>query len=274
MLTLYACDFEYDGQYLSDYGFVICTFGGSSDFDTVSAGSKISFDTVSKHSGKSYSLTGTQYDECITTTFAICKNPDDHNILQITNDEYRDIMRWLNRREFLKFQVLNEDDREGETCYYEASFNIDKIMINNVLYGLELTMETNKPFGYGEEFSVTWNITDTTKKYTLLDMSDEIGYTYPSMIITCRSSGNLTICNETENCTMVINNVSRGEVIEIDGATHIITSSLNSHKIYDDFNFEFFRIGNTINERGNIISSSLPCKLVLTYAPIIKNTPD
>lgn len=271
---MYACDFEYDGQYLSDYGFVICNLSGTSDFDTVSAGSRITFNTVSRHRGKMYSLTGTQYDECITATFDICKNPEEYADLRITNDEYRDIMRWLNRREFLKFQVLNEDDKEQETCYYEASFNVDKIMVNKVLYGLELTMETNKPFGYGQELSVSWNVSDTTKTYVLSDMSDEIGYTYPSMVITCSRAGDLTIHNEMENCTMVIKNVSVGEIITIDGSTHIITSSLDSHKIYDDFNFEFFRIGNTINNRNNRISASLPCKLEFTYSPIIKDTPD
>lgn len=152
--------------------------------------------------------------------------------------------------------------------------NVDKIMVNKVLYGLELTMETNKPFGYGQELSVAWTISDTTKTYVLSDMSDEIGYTYPSMVITCNRAGNLSIHNEMENCTMVINNVSVGEVIKIDGSTHIITTSLDSHKIYDDFNFEYFRIGNTINNRNNRISASLPCKLEFTYTPIIKDTPD
>lgn len=271
---MFACDFEYDGQYLSDYGFVICNLGGSSDFDTVSAGSKITFNTVPKHHGKSYSLAGTQYDECITSTFNICKNPSEYDDLRITDDEYRDIMRWLNRREFLKFQVLNEDDKEQETCYYEASFNVDKLMVNKVLYGLELTMETNKPFGYGQELSVSWEVNDTTKTYVLFDMSDEIGYTYPSMVITCNRAGDLSIHNEMEDCTMVVKNVSVGEVITIDGDTQIIQTSLGSHHIYDDFNFEFFRIGNTINNRNNRISISLPCKLELTYSPVIKDTPD
>ena len=62
---MYACDFEYDGQYLSDYGFVICNLNGTSDFDTVSAGSRITFNTVSRHRGKMYSLTGTQYDDAL-----------------------------------------------------------------------------------------------------------------------------------------------------------------------------------------------------------------
>lgn len=135
-------------------------------------------------------------------------------------------------------------------------------------------METNKPFGYGQEITVSWDISDIAKTYVLSDMSDEIGYTYPTMAITCNRAGDLSIHNETENCTMVIKNVSEGEVITVDGSTGIIESSLDSHKIYDDFNFEFFRIGNTINNRDNKISVSIPCNLELTYAPIIKDTPN
>ncbi len=266
---MYACDFEYDGRYLSDYGFIICAFNGSSE-DTVSAGSKITFNTVSRHRGKRYSLVGTQYNECITATIEICKNPDVYSDLKISNDEYRDIMRWLNRNEFLKFQVLNED-REQEPYYFNASFNISKRIIDGGIYGLQLAMETDRPFGYGQELTVSWTISDTAKTYVLRDVSDEIGYIYPSIKITCTKAGDLTIYNAMEDSNMVIKNVSAGEEITIDGSAQIIESSLSSHKIYDDFNFEFLRIGNTINDRNNQITVSLPCKLEITYAPIIKD---
>lgn len=273
MLVLYACDFEYDGKYLSDYGFVICSFSGTSDY-TISAGSKITFNKVQRHSGKIYSLSGTQYDECITSEFDICKDPSENDDLQITSEEYRDIMRWLNRREFLKFNILSDDPINQTPRYYNASFNVEKIMVNDILYGLALKMETDKPFGFGQDVRILWNISDVSRTYVLSDTSDEIGHTYPSMTITCASAGDLKVHNDTEKCTMIIKNVSVGEVINIDGSTHVITSSLNSHKIYDDFNFEYFRIGNSISNRSNKISVSLPCKLELRYSPIIKDTPD
>lgn len=271
---MYAVDFEYDGQYLSDYGFIICDFNKASGFEIVNAGSKITFNTIARSRGKVQSLTGTKYGECVSAKFSICKNPCLYNDLRITNDEYRDIMRWLNRNEFLKFRLLNEGNDDVETCYYEGSFNVEKVMMNGAMYGLNVSMTTNKPFGYGQELAVSWNITDTNKKYTLSDMSDEIGYTYPSMTITIRQDGNFSIHNDMEDCTMIIKNCKAGEVITVDGETHIMKSSLDSHKLYDDFNFEFFRIGNTITDRSNKISVSLPCKLELRYNPIIKDTPD
>lgn len=271
---MYALDFEYDGQYLSDYGFIICDFDSSSGAATADAGSKISFNTVSRNYGKQFSLQSATYDECIETTFAICKNPDVYDDLQITNDEYRDLVRWLNRREFLKFQVLDEDDKDRETCYYEASFNIEKVKISEILYGLNLTMITNKPFGYGQEQSVHWIVNDVERAYLLSDISDEIGYIYPDMEITITKDGDLIIYNELEDSRMSIKNCTVGEVITIKGDAQIITTSVPSHKICNDFNFEFLKIGNTINNRNNRITFSLPCRINFTYNPVIKDSPN
>lgn len=272
-----AIDFEYDNRYLSDYGFIICDFNFGSGANEIDAGSTITFNKISRHSGKKYSLSSTQYDECITTSFDICKNPDiyDPKDMEISNDEYRDIMRWLNRREFLKFQVIDDgnDNFERDTCYYNASFNIDKIKINEKLYGMRLKMETDKPFGYGQEQSVSWTFSDSNVSKILSDISDEIGYIYPTVIITINRNGDLSLYNELENCTTVIKNCKVGEVITLDGDTHIITTTYISHDVCNDFNYEFFRIGNTINNRNNRISVSLPCNVVIKYTPIIKDTP-
>lgn len=271
---MYAIDFEYDGQYLSDYGFIVCHFDATTGANVVNAGSKITFNKVSRNNGKSYSLASTKYEECIQTTFDICKDPDlyDYEDREISNDEYRDLMRWLNRREFLKFQVLEDEANESDVCFYNVSFNISKINIAERLYGLQLTLESDKPFGYGQEQSISWNFSDTSISKTLRDVSDEIGYTYPNMIITCNAEGDLSIFNELVNCTMVIKNCSVGETIKIDGEHQIITTTYNSHDIFNDFNYEFFRIGNTIDNRNNKISVSKPCDIIIKYTPIIKNS--
>jgi len=269
---MYALDFEYDGRRLSDYNFMICNFGDGED--TATAGSKITFETVPVHDGKRYLLSHTKYDEYIETTFTICKNPCYYDDLVITNAEYRDIMRWLNRRNFYRFQLFDQYDQYRESCWYEASFNIEKYMSEGKLVGLILTLTTNTPFGYGQDQTVTWNITDTGTPKILSNISDEIGYIYPSMKITLRSSGNLRIYNDLEDCEMIIKNCSSGEVITIDGMTHIIQSSNSSHKIYNDFNFVYLRIANTLNNRNNRITVSLPCLFELTYTPIIKDAPD
>ncbi len=269
-----AIDFEYDNQYLSDYGFIICDFNASSGADTISAGSNLTFNTVPKNRGKQYSLTSTQYDECITVTFDICKNPETHDEadMVLTSDECRDLMRWLNRREFLKFQVLY-DEQDYDSCVYNASFNVSKIVIAEKIVGLELEMTTDKPFAYGQERTIKLNVSDPSKTYNVIDNSDDIGYITPNMVITCNSSGNLQITNTFCDCIFLIKNCSAGEVITIDGENLLVSSSLNSHKIYNDFNFEFLKIGNNYYSCINPITVSIPCEIVIKYNPIIKQTP-
>lgn len=266
-----AIDFEYDGTLLSDYDFIICKFDYASGADVVDAGSNITFNTISRDKGKSNLLTGTRYDERIQASFDICKNPDLFTDMEISNDEYRDIFRWLNRREFLKFRIVDEDS-DDDLCYYNASFNVDKINIHETLYGMRLTMETDSTFGYGEEESVVINVTNPSLTYNLYNISDEIGDLFPVVKITCNASGDLTIKNETANCMTVIKNCTLGEIITLDNANQLIETSSAGHYLYNDFNFEFFKITNSFLNRNNVISASQNCKIEISYYPVIKGS--
>lgn len=269
-------DFEYAGRCLSDYRFIVCDFSDGSGVSEVSAGSTISFVKASRNHGTKYGLIYTKYDECMTTTFDICKNPDifDGLDMEINDEEFRQIVRWLNRKEFLPFHFICDDESEKnfETCYYNASFNLSKLMLNEKLYGIRLEMETDAPFGYGDEKGFAWATTETNNSKTIEDTSDEIGYTYPTLIVTCKQDCDLTITNESEGCVSVISNCKAGETITMHGDTNIITTSYASHDICNDFNYEFFRIGNSISRTKNVITVSHPCDIVLKYSPIIKSS--
>ena len=73
---MYVIDYEYDGQRLSDYGFIVCSFDQSTSHEVADKGSVISFTKTPISGGKRYSLCGAQYEDCYTTTFHICKDPD------------------------------------------------------------------------------------------------------------------------------------------------------------------------------------------------------
>lgn len=275
---MYASNFEYDGHYLSDFGFVVCSFDGASSYDVISAGSNITFNKVSVDKGRRYGLNGTTYEECITATFDICKDPCYGSDGIITSDEYRDIMRWLNRSRFLKFRMLHEldgstDEFDRETCYFYASFNIEKIKMYEKLYGLRLTMETNAPYGYALPLTYTFEFSGPDDRQLLFDMSDEIGVTYPDMKIKILEGGDITIHNDMTDCDFIITDCVADEVITITGNTMIIETSSDSHEIGSCFNFEFLSIGNTIDSRENHLTASLPCEVEITYSPTIKETP-
>lgn len=267
-------DFEYDGQYLSDYGFVVCEFNANGGISEVSAASKITFVKVPRNNGAKFSLTHTKYTECLSTVFDICKNPDiyDGEDLKITADEFRDVTRWLNRKEFLPFRFITDEGlvEDIETCHHNASFNVSKLMLDEVLYGIRLTLETDMPYGYGSERIISWSATSDNKRKIVSDISDEIGYIYPTISITCKENCNLVISNESEGCSSMIQNCKAGETITMHGDTNIITTSYNGHDICNDFNYDFFRIGNTAGRIENIITVSHPCDIVMRYCPIVK----
>lgn len=276
---MYATDFKYDDKRLSDYNCIICDFDATSGISFVSIGSKIAFTTQAVGKGKKYTLIDTNYDECLGCTFDICKNPDlyDGDEAEMSATEYREIIRWLNRKEFLPLVFLATGETEGiNSCYYDASFKVSKIEIAGKVYGLRVDMTTNRPFGYGKTKSakLTFTQSEYAETKSVDYISDEIGFCYPDVEIKCNASGTLSIKNLTAGCETQIKNCVEGETVSVKGDAMIILSSLQSHKtLCDDFNYTFLRLVNGLNSTENEITASLPCEITISYAPIIKDAP-
>ena len=259
-----AYDFFYDGKNLSDFGFIICNFG-EIGLNSVSNGSIISFNTISTLGGTKQELTSAIYEKCLETTIQICKNSCSGDVMEISDDELRQITRWLNRKKFLKFKILSQNYLD---LYFEASFNINRVEINGVLYGLELAIFTNRAFALREPKTINIENFEADGKHSINDISHEEGYIYPHTEITINESGNLKIHNAIENRDTYIANCVVGEVITMDYP--VIQSSVSSHKIENDFNWNFFRVANTYDNSRNDLTISLPCSIKATYSPIVK----
>ena len=271
-----STDFYYDGISLSSFGCIICDFDSSSGTNTVSAGSEITFNTVATHTGKRHNLTSTQYDSCIQTQLDICKDPCTANDnMAFSPSEVRALMRWLNRKEFLQLRFVDSEDNT-HIVYYDESFNIEKIEIASVVYGLRLSMVTDKPFGYGALTGVSNETVAANGSVTINDQSDEIGYLYPDVTIQCTSDGDYQmtcVCNGESQITQ-IKNCTSGEIINLFGESKIIMTSNSSHTtLASDFNYVFPRIGNTYASRTNTITVNKGCVLSVEYRPIIKEAP-
>ena len=257
-------DFIYDGERLSDKGYLICKFD-SSGTDTITNGSELTFNTIPTQRGAKYELTSVEYSDYLTATFQICKNTCISSIEEITVEEMRDIMRWLNRKEFHKFSFTNY---EYVNIYFEASFNVSRIEVGGILCGFELQMVTNSPFAYYKPVKVAIKNLISNGTKTIMSQSDEEGYIYPEMQITMDASGDLEIHNDIEDRTMFIKNCEKGEVIKLNYP--VIETSLASHKIQNDFNWRFLRIAKTYRDNANHLTISLPCTIELVYTPRIK----
>lgn len=272
-----ASDFEYDGRHLSDYGFVICVFNSEKNGLQIEDNFyNISFKKIATYDGKRNTLVNTKYEDCVQKTFDICKNPklNSGKEMIITDVEYKQLTRWLNRRGFFKFNLIHKDNKEE--CYYNASFNIKNIYIDGMLYGLRLTMESDKPYGYMDiqEQAMTFTAEDisNSKAKIFYDESDEIGYIYPDLTIICNSDGTLTLSNDLTNCSMTITECVTNEVITINGNAQIITTSSTTHDIYNCFNWQFFTVGNSIDNKINHISSTLPVSIVFSGQKYVRES--
>lgn len=257
-----AIDFEYDSLSLSDFGMMLCKFD-SSGIETIGMPG-ITFNTVSVRHGIKHELTSIEYADCLTFTLQICNNPCNGNSMEISLETARDIARWLNRKSFNKFKLI---DDEWYGIYVEASFNISRIEIGGKLVGFELQATTNRPYFISEPVIATLEL-DSNEVVSIYNKSDEFGHIYPNMKITVKEAGDFEIYNAFEDRSMVVKNCEANEVITIDYP--IISSSLASHKIANDFNWQFFRLASSFRNRLNEVKVSLPCTIILEYNPIVK----
>ena len=270
---MYSDDFEYDGLTLSSFGFVVCEFDGSGDLRTGNSGSEITFVLSPIQSGKRQVVAGSKYEKCLTATFQICKDPDTYiqEEMGISAEEFRELSRWLNRREYLWFRCIDNCPPERDYPWVRASFTLTPIEIDNTMYGVELNMTTDSPFGYGDLVTETLSFTAGNLTKTVMDKNDEIGESYPAVTIRCGQSGTITLSNAMTGCATSVDNCVSNETISLSGDTMIVTTNSATHKLADDFNYDFFRIGNTYGNRTNTITASAPCTVTISYRPIYKD---
>ena len=265
MKIVKAYDFEFDSHRLSDFGCIIANFDGEKGLETID-GAEISFNTISSLGGSKSHLISTQYESCLETTIQIAKYSCSTDIQEISSTEFREISSWLNRRKFLKFKILDENHID---IYYMASVaSIGRIELNGRLMGLELNIVTNSPHAFKEPRIITIKNLVVDGKHSINDTSYEEGYIYPYIEITINADGNLNIYNAIEDRNTYIANCVAGEVITMDYP--VIRSSVSSHNIQNDFNWNFFRVANTYENSRNDLIISLPCSIKIEYSPIVK----
>ena len=278
MVDLKAIDFEYDGMLLSDFGFIICDFNGNSGVQTITD-SEMSVNSISALNGRISYKTSINYDNNLIITFQICKIPSEKNGIILTYDEVRTIKRWLERKEYKKFKFVGENRDYSLNFYYEGIFNVSQIEIGNRICGLELSLNTNRPFAVHDtvKFKLEWTAEEMAAYddsgdsiyRTIVDNSDEIGAIYPRMKITCLRNGTFQIYNNhIGRGYCVIKNCKKNEVITINYP--MITSSDTTHDLANDFNFEFLKIGNDFKNRANRLEIKLPSIVEIEYNPVVK----
>ena len=267
MLPNAATNFLYDNEKLSDYGMILCQFdrGG---METVSIGNNLTFNTVRTGISDRNYLASVTYEEPLSTTFQICKYNCREENGYISPEELTSLLRWLSRRDgFHRFEIYQKG---FEGTFFMGSFNnIQQLKSGQGICGLELTFITDSPYGY-EDIILDFT-TAPSVGYSIFNMSNETGHLYPK-VFTCKclASGNLQIHNSIENRITELKNCVKDEIITIDGNHKIIESSVPTHKLYNDFNYNYFRLGSEYENNLNVITASLPCGIHIEYESVRK----
>lgn len=268
-----ADDFEYDGIVASDFGLVVCCINTvKGDASVVIGETALNFNQVPVRNGEYYLFSNTTYDAPLEVTFEVCKLDyftGDNRIF--TQDELREISRWLCRKEPHVFRPIAKGMVSSVDTYFDGSFDVSNIYVGNHVVGLQLHFTCVRPHAVGRKISIKHTFEGDDKSFLLRDESDEVGTIYPDLLeIKCKSGGTLTINNSLEpNRTTEIKNVRANEIIRFDNMLNISTS-VDEHEIQDDFNFVFFRVANKYDDRENVITTSIDCEITLEYNPIIK----
>lgn len=266
-------DFEYDGKRLSDFNSVLSSDSGNG-VQTVNAGNTIDFQTVELPFLKKVKTTKNKYGEMLTATLSIVKNPCDSRYIY-TQNEANGIYRWLNRMEFASFTPIYEDENWSQV-FYHAFFNVSTKRIGNDIVGFDLEMITDAPFAYYKEMVFSKTAVTSSNTLAFNDSSDEAGYQYPIVTIKCNAAGTLTLSNAADpDNDVVVKNCLKNEVITFSGDTKSIFSSVAHTTLYDDFNYKYPRVVNSIEKnskdvRRNEYSTSISADVTITYSPICK----
>jgi hypothetical protein len=253
-------NFEFAGEFASDYELMVCTFGDS--IEPV-GGNNLQLDSVKILGVNEFAIPFNGYSEPLNYSFSVCKSRN-CEILPISADEYGRINRWLNRQEPHKFRIST---KSFERIFYIGTFNLTPVVINGLIYGINLNFTSIYPYGFEDGIE---NIYTGVTDFEIVCFSDEIGDVYPDIVIKCNEAGNLIIRNSLDNEIFILNNVEADEEIVMDTKHKIITTNNAVHNIYDDFNFNFIKLCNTYYERNNVFNSTLNIDINVKYNPIRK----
>lgn len=264
-------DFIYDGVRLSTVGYDLVSFDGERKGD-IDTDSQYTYNHLSMMRGKYQPFIAPVYEDCLQMEFYIAKSlcvdggvQTGEGWYNISPSDMAYLKRWLVRPMPHKLTIPTT---EYDGIFWNGTFLLEEHVLGDGRIGAHLTFECDAPYGYKDLVTITGSL-DANGSRSYNCTSDEIGWIYPNLIITPKSSGDLTITNSSDSRSMIIKNCVQDEVITISKNMQI-SSSLSTHDVANDFNYIFYRINNSFGNVANTIVSNLSIDYTITYNPIAK----
>jgi len=213
----------------------------------------------------------TNYEDTLTFTMGIIKNPCVTSKTTISIIEMERLKRWLDRPAPHTFQLSQNSNSPYYGIYWQGTFKVEEELVGSQRIGATITFTSTSPFAFQAK-KVYSGTVEKNKSITIKDPSTEIGYIYPIIEIKCLQDGTFEMYNEYDQRHTIVQNCKKNE--ELTFAKYLqISSSDSTHKLSDDFNYQFLRIGNNYESNVNKITFSLPCEYSFTISPTRKVIP-
>ena len=284
-------DFLFDDQRLSDFGYMIGSLGGVND-ETVVVSNMDYTEFKSPRTDISHKV-ATSYPDNYSTTIQIfkkvnCQNPStiaDEDAL--TPNDISTLTKWLCRKDYHQFKWIDNYDSRYDpvdvnagisNIVYNVRFHVSKLMVLGMCMGLELTINTDKPYGYAANDA--GNETTISSAYGTISINmygDEEGFIYPDVEVTLSAGGAFRLTNTTIGTSTEVLGCTAGEKLTFKGGDLLqITSDVPSHDLATKFDYQFPKLYNdyassaSTNPYVNVLESSLPCHIKVSYKEIRK----
>ena len=234
--------------------------------------SEMSYENIQAPRSDIRRIIGTKYDNVYTRTIGIIKNPcgGDQEDFYLTNDDISEMTKWLCRKTYRWFRWVDDDDLTDEV-WHEVKFNVANEEIGGRVTGLNLTIETNRPYGLTRNIKNKWDTTSNSRHIVIIK-SDEEGYIYPDMTIKVKEGGDISFTNLFDDRQTEIKNCAGGEIITIHGGDVLqIESSNENHDLSLDFNYVFPRFVSTYETNSNnVFTATGAAEVLMEYRGIRK----
>ena len=154
------------------------------------------------------------------------------------------IDRWLFQNEYKYFKI-EQPDYNGlffRCIMTEAT----KVEIGETPYMKKIIVTCDSPYVYTDEYIYNSISTSTPSNINITNLSNINGYSYPEFIITTTTSGSVSIKNNTDSRTFLLNGLDNAETITVDNDKKIILSDSGLRRM-SNFNKNWFRLLPDIN---------------------------
>lgn len=251
-MALLGSSLVYNNQSSEEFGVILVSFSNTAnELQSLGLSREILYDETVKGRRNIY---GSKYNDVLSFDFTLVKK----NGLYFTNDDIREINRWLSGYQFPKKMTINNEGLNTQNTYFNCIITEShQNVAGRTTIGLSYTATCDAPYGW-EDFETEYIITKPNQSILFCNTSDELGdYLYPTLTITMTKAGNFTLYNTQEpNNIISFTDLVVDEKLTLDCLNEIVTSSeekrTNTIGGVNNFSYNWLRL---LPNDNNLIAS-------------------